>query len=109
LRKEPLEWTHYYCDQNIQLNQRKELNVEVFRAVINQFKSVYDCIEIRNLEKVNCIVEGNKSVVTGQLSVTLIYGNQKEELSGIWQVDFEWQPSFNNWKISSVQIPGINF
>ena len=109
LCKEPLRWTHFFSEEDIQLNEKKGLKVEDLKAIIDQFKSVYDSIELRNLDKINCTVKENTSVVNGQLSITLSYGNQKEELTGNWKVDLESDSEFGRWRIKGIQIPGINF
>jgi len=109
LCKEPLQWTHYFREEGIDLNQEKKLKVDDLRSIINRFKSVYDSIDLNGVDKIECTVKEKHATVSGQLAVTLIYGNQKEELSGNWRVEFESESEFSSWRIIAVQIPGINF
>jgi len=107
--KEPLKWIHYFHPHQIQLNERKGLRSSQFKNIINQFKMAYDTIDLRSLDKIDCTLDERVSTVTGQIVLTLVYGNQKEELTGNWKVEFENEREEGSWTITRVEIPGINF
>lgn len=107
--KEPLKWIHYFHPHQIQLNERKGLRSSQFKNIINQFKMAYDTIDLRSLDKIDCTLDERVSTVTGQIVLTLVYGNQKEELTGNWKVEFENESEEGSWTITRVEIPGINF
>ncbi len=109
LQKEPMEWTHHFRKNNLQLNQHSSLTEEEFLIIVNMFKLAYDDLVIKELNDLKCIVNPEESWVSGTYSVMAFSGKESCMLSGKWKVVFERNDSFGYWYINNVQVEGINF
>lgn len=109
LQKEPMEWTHHFRKNNLQLNQHSSLTEEEFLIIVNMFKLAYDDLAIEELNDLKCIVNPEESWVSGTYSVLAFSGKESCMLSGKWKVVFEKDESIGYWYINNVQVEGINF
>jgi len=109
LQKEPMEWTHHFRNENLQLNEYQGLTIEELKTMVNRFKNAYDGLEIININATKCIVNEKESWVEGYYSVLATSGNDTDTLSGNWKVVFEKDEEWGYWYINSIGIKGINF
>ena len=109
LQKEPMEWTHHFRKENLQLNQHVSLLEEELKIIVNMFKLAYDDLEIKEINETGCIVDEKKSLVNGTYHVVALSGKDACTLAGNWEVGFEKDDELDYWYIYYVQIEGINF
>lgn len=109
LEKMPMQWTHHFRKENLQLNNHYSLCIDEFTKKINQFKNAYDELNIDEIKETVCIVNEKESWVTGIYKVNA--GSEKEcyQLSGKWKVVFEKDDHLDYWFINGVIIEGIDF
>lgn len=109
LEKDPLEWTHNFHHDNLQLNQHSLLTLEDLKTIVNRFKAAYDNLEIIELKETGCTVDEDSSDVCGSYVVNAVTGNDTLTLSGKWVVNFERDTDLGYWFIKAVNIEGICF
>jgi hypothetical protein len=105
----PLEWTFQFSDKGIRLNTKESLTAEALRDIINQFKTVYDRIELAGLNCSGCSVMDTYSIVQGTYAADVYNGPEKYRMEGKWEVRLEKDMDFEAWLIVDIQIEGINF
>jgi hypothetical protein len=108
-RKGPMEWTHYYRNENLRLNQHHPLKIEEFKNMINWFKAAYDELEPDEITGINCVVGDRDCRVEGKYSLTATTSSESCRLSGNWKVVFEKDVDSGCWYIQEVQIENVNF
>jgi len=109
LQKEPMEWTHHFRDENLQLNEHNGLTIEELKKIVNRFKIAYDNLAINEINAIECIVNEKESWVKGNYSITATCSNETYPLSGGWKATFEKDEEFGYWYINCIQIEGIKF
>ena len=109
LEKEPMEWTHHFKKENLQLNSHTSLTTEELKIIVNRFKLAYDNLEVNEIEETECIVNEKDSLVKGTYEVEAYTANEIYLLKGNWKVVFEKDDETGYWYISNVQIEGIKF
>jgi len=109
LRKEPMEWTPQFRDENLQLNEHSRITIEEFKNVVKRFKMAYNNIEINFVKTTGCSVCEEKSWVNGDYKISVTSANDRYALTGGWKIAFEKNEDFGYWYINSVQVDGINF
>jgi hypothetical protein len=109
LQKEPMEWTHNFKTENLQLNHHTSLSEEELKIIVNMFKLAYDDLKITELVEIGCIVLEKESQVNGTYSVVAHLGKETCTLTGKWKVSFERDDEIGYWYINNVQVEGIDF
>lgn len=109
LEKRPMEWTHHFIDEGLQLNSHYPLSKHDFKNIINRFKLVYDDIQIDEISVDNCSVDEKISTVTGAYAAMATLGKDRLPLSGNWKVVFHINEEIGYWYIAVVEMGGIAF
>jgi hypothetical protein len=109
LRKEPLEFMYRCRSENLELNEHHALSENKCIEKINTFKLAYDNLEVREINVVECTVDGSESSVSGNYDVTAISGNEEFQLTRNWRIKFEMDEDFGYWYISNIQVEGVKF
>lgn len=109
LEKDPLEWTHNFHHNNLQLNQHSLLTQEDLKTIVNRYKATYDDIEVMEIKETDCTVDGDISNVSGSYIIKVTTGRHTISLSGNWMVKFERDTDLGYWFIIAVSISGISF
>jgi hypothetical protein len=95
--------------KKITLNDHKELKVEAFKSLINQFKAAFDDIVLHDATAESCTIEQTTCTVKGNYSATGFIGNDKLDWKGEWTVIFHFDDNMGYWEIVTVLIQNINF
>lgn len=109
LKKEPMEFMSQCRSENLQLNEHHSLSENKCIEKINRFKLANDNLEVREINVVECTVDGSESSVSGNYDVTAISGNEVFQLTGNWKIKFEMDEDFGYWYITNIQVEGIKF
>ena len=109
LKKELMQWTHNFKEENLRLNLHYPLTIEQFKNLVNQFKEAYDNLEIIEIAETICVVNDKESWVTGTFQVNATLAGALVPLSGKWKVFFELEEELGYWYINQVNVEGIAF
>lgn len=109
LRKDPLQWVHHFKTTDLWLNDHHPLSIEEFKDLVNQFKSAYDRLEVKELAETACVIEEKECRVTGSYKILVAPEKEIYTLSGNWEVEFELEEEMGYWYISKVRVEGIGF
>ena len=110
LSKNEIDFLTFYKNENLQLNGHSRLTQQQLKHLVNQFKKVYDEIEMSEDEmNPQCVINDDYSTVTGTYSLKTISSGKQFHLSGNWKVDFACNKETGYWEIFNIQIEGINF
>ena len=108
LRKEAMEWMHYFKNENIRLNNHYPLTSEAFKNIINGFKNLFDEIDLTDVTSSHCALEERSCIVKGNYAANGRSANETFQWNGNWSVEFEEDEKFGYWYITGVQVEGIN-
>lgn len=109
LRKEPLEYTFHFSDDNLRLNGHSSLTLEELKTIINKFKLAYDDVEIKEIIVKECTVNDTESIVAGTYAILATVAPERLPINGDWKVMFHLENEFNLWRITEIDIEGIAF
>lgn len=109
LGNHPMQWTHNFKKENLQLNSHSAISIDQFVKITNRFKEAYDKLELGELIDTICIVNEKESWVTGTYTVIASLDNESYTLTGKWKVVFEKDDYLGYWYINTVIIEGIHF
>ncbi|MBS1748839.1 MAG: hypothetical protein JST63_02930 [Bacteroidetes bacterium] len=109
LNEMALEFTSFYCEDHLRLNNHFPLTIEQFKGLVQNFKSCYSNLRILKVACVDCTVRNTDSVATGSYSIEASTGMEIITLSGTWEVGMTLNEKFGGWYISTVRIAGIDF
>lgn len=108
LQSNEMQWTFQF-EQNLSINQYRNLNIEGFRRRMNAFKKRYKNIEALNIECRKCTIDGEKCVVTGWHETCFTTEEEHVLKTGIWKVWFRYWTDLRIWMIHEIEIDGIDF
>ncbi len=103
-----LQWTFQY-EQELSINEHKNLTIDKFRRRINAFKKSYEHIEPLSLEAGDCEINGDLCVVSGSYEVCLTNRNEHVLKTGHWKIHFRYWDELDIWMIYEIQVGGIKF
>jgi hypothetical protein len=103
-----LEWTFHY-DNVLQLNQTKNIKVEVFRNKINIFKKRFEHIEVKQLQVLETELTEDFCFVSGTYEICFISGGKYWIKTGSWEIHFRFWKELDIWMIFKIQVEGISF
>jgi hypothetical protein len=103
--KKPLHLAPWLLGETISLNQFTDIPVQEFLKMINQFKDLFDSIELRKVEADSCEIIENHCRVRGYYEAKLFYGANIESPSGKWTIDFNGIDGL--WAISQIELEGL--
>ncbi len=103
-----LQWTFQY-EQTIDLNQYQGLTIDAFKTRVNAFKKNYDHIEPQKLEILDCMISGEKCMVTGKFEIFFSTRHDHQLKTGSWNIKFRYWNEMDIWMIYDVQVEGIDF
>lgn len=104
--KKSLPMPPWILGERITLNQFENIPVKEFVRMTDQFKEMFDKIELIKVESSSCEIVENICTVSGIYEAELIYGNNKDTPGGKWQVGFvEDEP--DHWMLSRIMIDGL--
>jgi hypothetical protein len=109
LEKSPIKWTYYFQENQLRLNQHYPLTIEELKKLVSLYKEAYDTIDINDLSAQNCEIIDSHCVVTGNYSMEVANGLEKQAFSGNWKVSFEKEEEPGDWLIVAIDIEGIHF
>lgn len=109
LETAPVEWTHHYSIDGIQVNEKAKVEVEAFKTMINNFKLRYNEINLETNEILSCVIEEGISVVKGKFSVLLKACGEDQRKQGMWEVGLIRDADLGYWYINRVRIEGFDF
>ncbi|MBX2921734.1 MAG: hypothetical protein KF746_06060 [Chitinophagaceae bacterium] len=109
LNDQPLEWTSFYYEENLRLNEHFPVTIEQFSQLVQNYKSSYNTLEIRAIDCASCTVQGSDSVATGSYRIEATTNIDTFTITGSWKVTMKLDNRLGYWYISEVNIGGINF
>lgn len=109
LNKYPLDWTAFYYEENLRLNNHYPLTIEQFKQLVERYKSCYLQLEVTAIDCTSCTVQGANSEATGTYSINASTNVETITISGNWNVMMKSDDHPGYWYISGVNIGGINF
>lgn len=109
LGKNCMEWSYNFRDADLRLNEHYPLSIQEFKTKVNQYKSAYDEMDIREIKVDECKVNGESSIVSGSYLMTAYIGGEAVGRNGDWKVFLEQDKELGYWYITNVQIQGVAF
>ena len=106
--KTDLEWTFHF-DHVLQLNQSKNLKVEVFRNKINVFKKRFEYIEPIQIHVLETELSEDFCFVSGTYEISFTGGGKHWLKTGSWEIHFRFWKELDIWMIFNIQVEGISF
>lgn len=104
--KQKLLLPPWILGETITLNHFENIPISDFVKMIEQFKEMFDAIELKKVESTGCEIADNHCMVSGIYEAELIFGNYIECPQGNWLVSFI-QDEPGQWKLSNVTIDGV--
>lgn len=92
--------------ETITLNDFENLPIEDFMKMIEQFKDLFDFIDLKNADSTGCEIVDNHCMVSGIYEAELVYGNNRETPKGKWMINFIADEP-GHWMLSRITIEGI--
>ena len=103
---EPLKFIYGCGNEEIRINQCQQQKEKELIDLLNQFKSLYDVIELIENDVKDCIIKENICNVTGIYKCML---DHSTELAGNWKIKLHHDEGDNSfWKITEIDIEGLN-
>ncbi|MGN6439499.1 MAG: hypothetical protein ACTHMM_23440 [Agriterribacter sp.] len=109
LCKDGMEWTHYFCKENLRLNDHHPLSIDAFKQHVNDFKARYTELEWTDVTCTSCTVQGSDSMATGSYNAEASSKTGALLLSGNWVVNMKRNGETGYWYITGVNVDGIEF
>jgi hypothetical protein len=109
LNKKPFDEPFFFSWFDLQLNEHKGMLLYEFSEKVNNFKQAYDNITILSIEKTNCSIHENLSVVEGIYAIELLIDNEVQLLKGTWSVTLECKQNLLFWYVKKVMVEGLRF
>jgi hypothetical protein len=106
--KNDLEWTFHF-DHVLQLNQTKNLKVEVFRNKINVFKKRFEHIEAKQLQVLETELTEDFCFVSGTYEICFTGAGKHWLKTGKWEIHFRFWKELDIWMIFKINVEGISF
>jgi hypothetical protein len=92
--------------ETITLNDFENLPVEDFMKMIEQFKDLFDTIDLKSADSTSCEIVDNHCIVSGSYEAELVYGNNNETPKGKWMINFIADEP-GHWILSRITIEGV--
>jgi len=104
--KEEMLLPPWILEEKITFNKFENITIEEFVRMCNQFKEMYDKIELVKSESNSCEIVGNTCIVSGFYEAELFYGGNKDTPRGDWTVEYTADEP-DRWMISRIKIDGV--
>ncbi len=109
LSEQSLDWLPDFEERDLRLNGHFPLLPEEFMKKVNQFKLAFDGLEPGELDSVRCLLLTDGAQVTGNYALKARVGREEFPLAGSWRVRTRFDPEINYWRITEVEIGGLEF
>jgi len=103
-----LQWTFQY-EQNLVLNQHRDLSIGEFRVLVNKMKNRFEHIEPLLFEAAECSIVGELCEVRGRYEICFTTSGEHVLKTGEWLIRFHYWEELDIWMIFEVQIDGVEF
>lgn len=103
------EFYDFHFADKVQLNGYPGIPKPDLKYVVQNFKNIYDKIEIKFIKAKKCTITEEICIVTGLYEAVLLFNEQSTAKHDNWAVQLVFKKELGLWLITKVQIKGINF